>query len=97
MDFSMYSLIFRHMVVRIQQRSISFATVVLMKGQLIPSGGWFGDLVILLSALSGVWDISITAALVVLAYIGLRTTYTEITVVLGALFDLIIPLQYHCT
>ncbi|TYJ54837.1 hypothetical protein B9479_004508 [Cryptococcus floricola] len=62
---------------------------------LAPSGGWLGELVIFISDLTGVWDVIIIAGVFVCAWIVVRTSPMEISMVLALVFDLTIPLQYY--
>ncbi|ODN77964.1 hypothetical protein L202_05057 [Cryptococcus amylolentus CBS 6039] len=62
---------------------------------LAPSGGWLGELVIFISDLAGVWDVIIIAGVFVCAWIVVRTSPMEISMVLALVFDLTIPLQYY--
>ncbi|WVQ77022.1 hypothetical protein IAR50_006701 [Cryptococcus sp. DSM 104548] len=62
---------------------------------LAPSGGWLGELVIFISDLTGVWDVIIIASVFVCAWIVMRTSPMEISMVLALGFDLTIPLQYY--
>ena len=60
----------------------------------MPSGGWLGEGIILISDLTGAWDIFVFMALFVVFWIIIRTTYMEISFALGCAFDIGIPLQY---
>ncbi|ORX37380.1 hypothetical protein BD324DRAFT_445709 [Kockovaella imperatae] len=60
------------------------------------SGGWLGEGVILISDLLGVWDIFVLSAIFVLSWVIMRTAMKEITLCIGLVFDLGIPLQYVC-
>lgn len=62
--------------------------------QLIPSGGWLGEGVILLSDLLGLWDIFVLMVFFVVFWVIMRTAGCEISLALGLVFDLGIPLQY---
>ncbi|OCF41539.1 hypothetical protein I317_04647 [Kwoniella heveanensis CBS 569] len=62
---------------------------------LAPSGGWLAELVILISDLTGIWDIVILSGVFVCAWIVIRTSPMEIALILGLGFDVTIPLQYQ--
>ncbi|WVF70274.1 hypothetical protein IAT40_005063 [Kwoniella sp. CBS 6097] len=62
---------------------------------LAPSGGWLAELVILISDLTGIWDIVILSGVFVCAWIVIRTSPMEIALILGLGFDMTIPLQYQ--
>ena len=49
----------------------------------------------LVSDLLGLWDIFVLMALFVVVWVVIRTTSCEISMVLGMVFDLGIPLQYQ--
>lgn len=61
----------------------------------MPSGGWLGEGVVLISELCGIWDIFVLMTFFVVAWVVIRTTSCEVSVVLGLIFDLSIPLQYQ--
>lgn len=63
--------------------------------QLAPSGGWLGEVVILLSKLIGIWDIFALMIIFVVVWVLIRTVSPIIALPLGLLFDLSIPLQYQ--
>jgi hypothetical protein len=64
--------------------------------QLVPSGGWLGDVVTLLSSYTGIWDVFLLTILFISAWVVLRTSPVEVSLVLSHVFDLTIPLQHHC-
>ncbi|WWC99173.1 hypothetical protein V866_006068 [Kwoniella sp. B9012] len=62
---------------------------------LAPSGGWLSEIIMTLSDLTGIWDITILSGVFVGSWIILRTSPMEISLILGLAFDLAIPLQYQ--
>jgi hypothetical protein len=64
--------------------------------QLVPSGGWLGDVVTLLSTYTGIWDAFLLVILFIVSWVVLRTSPVEVSLVLSHVFDLTIPLQHHC-
>ncbi|WVQ97606.1 hypothetical protein IAU59_004720 [Kwoniella sp. CBS 9459] len=62
---------------------------------LFTSGGWMGDLIMTLSDITGVWELAWLAILFVASWTVLRISQVEITLILGHIYDLTIPLQYH--
>jgi hypothetical protein len=54
-----------------------------------------GEGVIILSDLVGLWDIFVLMAFFVVFWVIMRTASGEISIVLGKVFDLGIPLQYQ--
>lgn len=63
--------------------------------QLLPSGGWLGELTVTISAASGMSDIIIFCGICIISWIVLRTSNSETTIILALGFDLVIPMQYH--
>jgi hypothetical protein len=63
--------------------------------ELLPSGGWLGEMTVVISEVSGMSDILIFWGLGTLSWIILRTSYSEISIILALGFDLVIPMQYH--
>nr|ODN87500.1 hypothetical protein L203_03277 [Cryptococcus depauperatus CBS 7841] len=59
------------------------------------SGGWFSELTITIADTTGVWDVIVIAAIFVCAWIIIRSSPMEISLVLALAFDLSIPLQYY--
>ena len=64
--------------------------------QLQPSGGWLGEVVIVVSDLLGVWDIFVLSVIFILSWVLIRTSWMETSICFGLVFDLGIPLQYVC-
>ncbi|WWC69004.1 uncharacterized protein I206_102940 [Kwoniella pini CBS 10737] len=62
---------------------------------LAPSGGWLGEIVMIISDSTGVWDLIISSGIFVGSWIILRTSPMEISLILALGFDLSIPLQYY--
>ncbi|WWC58784.1 uncharacterized protein I303_101328 [Kwoniella dejecticola CBS 10117] len=62
---------------------------------LYTSGGWLGDLLMTLTDLTGIWEFNFLAILFVMSWTVLRTGQVEITLTLGHVYDLIIPLQHQ--
>ncbi|WWC66211.1 uncharacterized protein I206_100112 [Kwoniella pini CBS 10737] len=62
---------------------------------LYTSGGWLGDLLITLTDLTGIWEFTFLIILFIISWIILRISQIEITLILGHIFDLIIPLQHQ--
>ncbi|OCF41856.1 hypothetical protein I317_04366 [Kwoniella heveanensis CBS 569] len=62
---------------------------------LFMSGGWMGDLIMTLSDITGVWEFAWLAILFVASWTVLRISQVEITLLLGHIFDLTIPLQHQ--
>ncbi|GFZ47324.1 hypothetical protein JCM24511_05067 [Saitozyma sp. JCM 24511] len=62
---------------------------------LVPSGGWLGDVVALLSSYTGIWVAFFLIILFISAWVVLRTSPVEVALVLSHVFDLTIPLQHH--
>ena len=62
--------------------------------QLIPSGGWLGTLTVICADRTGMWEVSSFMVLFLNIWIIIRTTTVEIAMILGFLFDFVIPLQY---
>ncbi|WWC99889.1 hypothetical protein V866_006798 [Kwoniella sp. B9012] len=61
---------------------------------LYTSGGWLGNLLITLSNMSGIWEFTFLSILFVISWTVLRISQDEITLILGKVFDLVIPLQH---
>ncbi|WWC86438.1 uncharacterized protein L201_001315 [Kwoniella dendrophila CBS 6074] len=62
---------------------------------LYTSGGWLGNLLMWLSDSSGIWEFTFLSILFVISWTILRMGQIEITLILGHIFDLIIPLQHQ--
>ena len=54
-----------------------------------------GELIINVSELLGMWDVSLVTLLFVITWAVLRNTGVEIAMILAYAFDLAVPLQYH--
>lgn len=63
--------------------------------QLAPSGGWVFDVTSNVSDATGLWDVIIVSAIFVLGWATLRLSPKEISLVLGNVFDVTIPLQHQ--
>jgi hypothetical protein len=63
--------------------------------QLAQSGGWLGEVTILFSDLIGLWDIFALMTIFVIAWILIRTVAPVVSMPLGLMFDLSIPMQYQ--
>ncbi|KAK6905911.1 hypothetical protein I203_106746 [Kwoniella mangroviensis CBS 8507] len=61
---------------------------------LFTSGGWLGNFLITLSDMSGIWEFTFLSILFVISWTLLRISQVEITLILGKVFDLVIPLQH---
>ncbi|WWD09612.1 hypothetical protein V865_007740 [Kwoniella europaea PYCC6329] len=61
---------------------------------LYTSGGWLGNLLITLSDMSGIWEFTFLSILFVISWTVLRISQVEITLILGKVLDLVIPLQH---
>nr|ODN96716.1 hypothetical protein L204_03425 [Cryptococcus depauperatus CBS 7855] len=59
------------------------------------SGGWLASIIIGLTDITGLWEITITAILFIISWTTLRVGEVEVSLVLGFAFDLTIPLQYQ--
>ncbi|WVR06042.1 hypothetical protein IAU60_003070 [Kwoniella sp. DSM 27419] len=59
------------------------------------SGGWLGNLVIALSDLTGLWELVWLVILFVVSWVILRSGQVEVTLILGHVYDLTIPLQHQ--
>ncbi|OWZ28568.1 hypothetical protein C358_06418 [Cryptococcus neoformans MW-RSA852] len=62
---------------------------------LAPSGGWLSEITIIVSDVTGVWDIIVLSGFFVAGWIVIRTSPMEISMILALAFDLAIPLQYQ--
>ncbi|OXG43929.1 hypothetical protein C345_06022 [Cryptococcus neoformans A2-102-5] len=59
------------------------------------SAGWLASVILHLTDLTGIWEFVFASILFVIAWTILRMGQVEISLVLGFIFDLAIPLQYH--
>lgn len=60
------------------------------------SGGWLASVILPLTDFTGIWEFVFASVLFVIAWTILRMVQVEISLVHGFIFDLTIPLQYHC-
>ncbi|WVW82517.1 hypothetical protein I302_104528 [Kwoniella bestiolae CBS 10118] len=61
---------------------------------LYTSGGWLGDLLITLTDVTGIWEFTFLSILFVASWTIMRINQVEITLILGKVYDLVIPLQH---
>lgn len=67
----------------------------LLSTQLAPSGGWLFDVCTQVSDVTGLWDVLVLSAMFVVGWATLRLSPKEISLVLGKVFDVTVPLQHQ--
>jgi hypothetical protein len=63
--------------------------------QLIESGGWLGDLIPMISNLTGIWDIFLLVFIWVIGWVVIREIHPLPSMVMALVFDVSIPLQHQ--